>query len=106
MLTAAGIVRNDEILLEQLARRPDRSFDLPQRTAAIVAECVERANLRERGQFIPSHAGLRDQILDGGETGPRCPVVRSSGRPTVRGSGLGARGSGLGCGWLDAAGHV
>jgi hypothetical protein len=68
--------------LEQISRGADRALDLPQRAAPIVTECVQRADLRERGQFVPPESGARDEIFDG--------------RESRTDSGLGARGSGLG----------
>jgi hypothetical protein len=46
--------------LEQLARRSRGSFDLPQRAAAIVPECVERADLGQRREFIATKTCSRD----------------------------------------------
>jgi hypothetical protein len=42
------------ILLEQLAGRAYRLFDLPQRGPAIEAERIQRADFRERGDFVAS----------------------------------------------------
>ncbi len=50
--------------LEHLSARTDRAFDLPERAAAVVAECVEGADGCERGEFVAMDPRGRDQLLD------------------------------------------
>jgi len=45
---------------EQFSRGADRALNLPQRASPIVTECVQRADLRERGQFVTAKAGARN----------------------------------------------
>src|SRR5687767_5823666 len=49
---------------EEFAGRPYRLFDLPQRRAPIESERVQRADLRERRDFVAPHAAAPDQLIE------------------------------------------
>jgi hypothetical protein len=51
-------------LLEEFARGPDRLLDLPQRRPPIEAERVQRANGRQRGDFVAANTGPADEIVE------------------------------------------
>src|SRR5262249_30654506 len=53
-----------DLCLEQLARRPYRLLDLPQRRAAIEAERIQRADRRERRDFVAPERAAPDQLIE------------------------------------------
>jgi len=50
--------------LKQCAGRPNSAFNLPQRTAPLVRERIERADICQRRQFVTPQAGFLHDLLD------------------------------------------
>jgi hypothetical protein len=50
--------------LVQLTRRAHRLLDLPRRAATVVAERVQRADVRERAQLIPVDSCPTDKVVE------------------------------------------